>query len=142
MLENSQGGVFIFKGSNGKLLRTLSIPTPQKFARAGASVAAIDDVTGDGPDILVGVPDQDVSGRINAGETLIFNGASGALFQTLTSAMPQAFAGFGWAFAAADFDGDGTPTPVVGVPFQNADLIDPATGALVNHPQIGQIEIQ
>ena len=143
LLENSQGGVFVFKGSNGKLLRTLSIPTPQKFARAGASVAAIDDVTGDGrPDILVGVPDQDVSGRINAGETLLFNGASGALFQTLTSAMPQAFAGFGWALAAADFDGDGTPTPVVGVPFQNADLIDPATGTLVNHPQIGQIEIQ
>ena len=52
LLQNSQGGVFVFKGSNGKLLRTLSIPSPQTFARAGASVAAIDDVTGDGrPDI-------------------------------------------------------------------------------------------
>ena len=143
LLQNSQGGVFVFKGSNGKLLRTLSIPSPQTFARAGDSVAAIDDVTGDGrADILVGVPDQNVGGRIKAGETLLFNGASGALFQTLTSATPQAFAGFGSALAGADFDGDGIPTPVVGVPFQNADLIDPDDGDLVTHLLIGQIEIQ
>ena len=72
----------------------------------------------------------------------IFSGANGALFQTLTSATPQAFAGFGSALAGADFDGDGIPTPVVGVPFQNADLIDPENGDLVTHLQIGQIEIQ
>ena len=143
LLKNSQGGVFIFNGSDGTLSRRLRIPTSQKSARAGASVAAIDDVTGDGrPDIMVGVPDQDVGGRINAGETLIFSGANGALFQTLTSATPQAFAGFGFALAAADFDGDGIPTPIVGVPFQNADLIDPEDGDLVTHLQIGQIEIQ
>jgi len=143
LLQNSQGGVFVFKGSNGKLLRTLSIPSPQTFARVGASVAAIDDVTGDGrADIMVGVPDQDVGGRINAGQTLIYNGASGALFETLNSETPQAFAGFGFALAAADFDGDGTPTPIVGVPFQNADLIDPEDGDLTTHLQIGQIEIQ
>ncbi len=143
LLKSSQGGVFIFNGSDGTFSRRLRIPTLQKFARVGASVAVISDVTGDGQaDILVGVPDQDVSGRINAGETLLFNGASGALFQTLTSATPQAFAGFGAAVAAADFDGDGIPTPVVGVPFQNADLIDPISGDLVTHLQIGQIEIQ
>ena len=143
LLKNSQGGVFIFNGSDGTLSRRLRIPTSQKSARAGASVAAIDDVTGDGrPDIMVGVPDQDVGGRINAGETLIFSGANGALFQTLTSATPQAFAGFGSALAGVDFDGDGIPTPVVGVPFQNADLIDPEDGDLVTHLQIGQIEIQ
>lgn len=32
--------------------------------------------------------------------------------------------------------------PIVGVPFQNADLIDPDDGDLVTHLQIGQIEIQ
>ena len=143
LLKNSQGGVFIFNGSDGSLRRKLRIPTPQKSARVGASVAAIDDVTGDGQaDIMVGVPDQDVGGRINAGQTLIYNGASGALFQTLNSATPQAFAGFGFALAAADFDGDGTPTAIVGVPFQNADLIDPEDGDLTTHLQIGQIEIQ
>ena len=143
LLKNSQGGVFIFNGSDGTSSRRLRIPTSQKSARAGASVAAIDDVTGDGrPDIMVGVPDQDVGGRINAGKTLIFSGADGALFQTLTSATPQAFAGFGFTVAAADFDGDGIPTPIVGVPFQNADLIDPEDGDLVTHLQVGQIEIQ
>src|SRR4029453_13605070 len=34
LLKNSQGGAFIFKGSDGKLLRTLSIPFPQNFSRA------------------------------------------------------------------------------------------------------------
>jgi hypothetical protein len=43
---------------------------------------------------------------------------------------------------AVDFDGDGSVTPVIGVPYQNADLIDPADGDLDTHLQIGQIEIQ
>ena len=142
LLRSSQGAIYIFNGSDGTLLRRLRIPTSQKFARVGASVALISDVTGDGrPDILVGVPDQDVNGLINAGETLVYNGARGRLFETLTSATPQAFAGFGFALAAADFDGDGIPTPIVGVPFQNANLMDP-DGDLVTHLQIGQIEIQ
>jgi FG-GAP repeat len=143
LLKNSQGAVFVFNGSDGTLQRRLKIPTSQKSARVGASVAVTSDLTGDGrPDIMVGVPDQDVGGLINAGETLIYNGANGRLFQTLTSATPQAFAGFGSALATADFDGDGTPTTIVGVPFQNADLIDPDDGDIVTHLQIGQIEIQ
>ena len=143
LLKNSRGGAFVFKGSDGKLLRRLSIPSPQNFARAGASVAAIDDVTGDGiADIMVGVPEQDVNGLINAGETLIFDGALGSVFQTLTSEAPQAFAGFGSAVTAVDFDGNGSVTPVIGVPYENADLIDPEDGDLDTHLQIGQIEIQ
>ncbi len=143
LLKNSQGGVFIFRGSDGKLLRRLRFPAPQNFARAGASVAAIGDVTGDGiADIMVGVPDQDVNGLINAGETLIFNGATGALFQTLTSETQQAFAGFGSAVTAVDFLGNGSVTPVIGVPYLTADLIDPQDGDLDTHLQIGQIEVQ
>ena len=109
LFKNSQGGVFIFKGSDGKLLRTLSIPFPQNFSRAGVSVAAIDDVTGDGrADIMVGIPDRDVNGLTNAGEALIFDGALGSVFQTLTSEVPQAFGGFGSAVTAVDFDGNGS----------------------------------
>ena len=143
LLRESQGAVFIFNGSDGTLQRRLKVPTAQKSARVGAAVAVTSDITGDGrPDIIVGVPDQDISGRINAGEALIYNGANGRVFQTLTSATQQAFAGFGSALATADFDGNGTPTAIVGVPFQNADLIDPHDGDLVTHLQIGQIEIQ
>lgn len=143
LLQNSRGAVSVFKGDNGKLLRTLSIPSPQNFARAGASVAAIDDVTGDGrPDIMVGVPQQNVNGVTHAGEALIFDGATGVVSQVLTSSQPQAAAGFGSAVIAVDFAGGGTVTPVIGVPYQNADVIDPIDGDLETHIQIGQIEIQ
>jgi len=143
LFKNSQGEAFIFNGSDGTLRRKLRLSTPQKYARFGETLAVISDITGDRKgDILVGVPDQDVGGLINAGEAVIFNGANGSLFQTLTSATPQAFAGFGSALEAADFDGDEIPTPIIGVPLQNADLIDPDDGDLVTHLQIGQIEIQ
>jgi hypothetical protein len=143
LFRNGQRQAFIFNGSDGTLRKKLRLSTPQNAARFGATVTVISDVSGDRKaDVLVGVPDQDVGGLINAGQAVIFNGAKGTLFQTLTSASPQAFAGFGSALAAADFDGDGTPTPIIGVPFQNADLIDPDDGDLVTHLQIGQIEIQ
>jgi hypothetical protein len=143
LLKSAQGGVFLFKGSDGTLIRKLRIPTPQRFSKFGAFVSLIDDVTGDhGADVFVGAPEQDVGGLINAGEGFIFSGARGILFQTLTSETPQAFAGFGSAFVAPDLAGTGTLTRIIGVPFQNADLIDPDDGDLVTHLQIGQIEIQ
>ena len=147
--KNAQGGVFIFKGSDGKLSSRVRISSRQNSAQVGASLAVISDVTGDGrPDIMVGAPEQDVNELINAGEVFVIDGASGATFQTLTSETPQAFGGFGAAIAAADFDGDGIPSPIIGVPYQDAELIDPDSGSsspshddLVNHIQIGQIEI-
>ena len=143
LLRNAQGGVFIFKGSDGRLLRRLRIPAPENFAKVGASLAVIGDLTGDGgAEIMVGIPEKDLNGAVNAGEVLIFNGRSGTLVQTLTSETPQAFAGFGTALTAVDFDGDGSVTPVIGVPYQNANLVDPDDGDLVTHLQVGQIEIQ
>lgn len=141
LLKNYRGGVFVFRGSNRKLLRQLRIKSAQTFSKAGASVAMIDDMTGDGKaDVMVGIPEKDVGGLVKAGEVLIFDGASGALFQTVTSETPQGLAGFGSAVTAVDFDGDGKPSPVIGVPYQNAD-IDPGDGDLVTHLQIGQIEV-
>ncbi len=143
LLKSSQGGVFLFRGSDGTFIRKLRTPTPQLFSKFGASISLIADVTGDGrTDVFVGAPEQDVSGLINAGQAFIYNGARGTLFQSLTSETPQAFAGFGLAVAAVDFNGDGTPTPVIGVPFQNASLVDPDDGDIHFHLQIGQIEIQ
>ncbi|MBA2434946.1 MAG: FG-GAP repeat protein [Chthoniobacterales bacterium] len=143
LLRRSQGGVFLFRGSDGTLLRRLRPPIAQQFSKFGAAITLIADVTGDErPDVFVGAPEQDVNGLINAGQAYIYDGAGGSLFQTLTSETPQAFAGFGLAVDAIDFSGDGTPTAVVGVPFQNAELIDPEDGDLVFHLQIGQIEIQ
>ena len=142
LMKSAQGGVFLFKGSDGTLIRKLRISTPQKFSKFGAFVSLIGDFTGDHrADVFVGAPEQDVGGLINAGEGFIFSGGRGTLFQTLTSETPQAFAGFGSAFVAPDLAGTGTLTEIVGVPFQNADIIDP-DGDVVTHLQIGQLEIK
>ena len=55
---------------------------------------------------------------------------------------PQDSAGFGSAVITADFDGDGTPTPVVGTPYETADLPTGPHGEIEHHIAIGQIEIQ
>ena len=134
-----QGAAYVFKGSNGTLLRSLRGPR-QKFAKFGTSVALTPDVSGDGrPDILVGAPDATVNSLQNAGEVLIFRGNNGKLLRTLTSEQPKAFAGFGFAVTTADLNGDGTPQTVVGVPFEDVDII--VNGDIETHLQLGQIEI-
>jgi FG-GAP-like repeat len=100
------------------------------------------DLTGDQrPEVLVGVPDQTVNGLSNAGEIQVFRGRNGRLFQTITSATPTAFAGFGSTIATADFDHRGTVKTIVGAPFQNAEIVAD-DGDVETHLQIGQIEIQ
>jgi hypothetical protein len=141
LLKINQGAVFIYKGSDGTLLRRLTSPDRQTFASFGAAVILSDDVTGDGrPDVLVGAPEQDLGDLRNAGKVYVFRGANGRLFTTLTSEVTQAFAGFGFALATADFNGDEILETVIGVPFQTADIMDPH-GDIVTHLQIGQIEI-
>jgi FG-GAP repeat len=140
-LQNSlSGAAYIFNGSNGTLQRRLRA-TSHGMAKFGSSVALSPDLSGDGrPDILVGVPDIAVNGLQNAGEVLIFRGSNGRLFRTLTSEEPTAVAGFGYAVTTGDFNGDGTPETVIGVPFQDKDLL--INGDVETHLQIGQIEIQ
>ncbi len=134
-----KGAAYVFKGSKGTLLRSLRGPA-QAFAKFGSSVALTPDVTGDRrPDILVGAPDATVNGLQNAGEVLIFRGSNGRLFRTVVSEQPKAYAGFGFAVTTADFNGDGTPETVVGVPFEDVDII--VNGDTVTHLQMGQIEI-
>jgi len=137
--KNLQGAAYVFKGSDGSLLFRLRGPR-QGFAKFGTSVALTPDVTGDGrPDILVGAPDATVNGLRNAGEVLIFSGSNGTLFSTVTSEEPKAYAGFGYAVTTADFNGDGTPETVIGVPFDDEDII--VNGDVETHLQIGKIEV-
>lgn len=139
--KSLQGAAYTFSGANGSLLKTLR-NTRQQFSKFGATIAMSADLTGDQrPDVLVGVPDQTVNGLSNAGEIQIFRGRNGRLFQTITSAVPTAFAGFGSAIVTADFNNGGGLKPIVGVPFQNAEIIA-NDGDVETHLQIGQIEIQ
>jgi hypothetical protein len=135
--RNLQGAAYVFKGSDGSLLFRLRGPR-QAFSKFGASVALSPDVTGDGrPDILVGAPDVTVNGLQNAGEVLIFSGSNGSLFSTVTSEQPTAFAGFGFAVTTANFTG--TTQTVVGVPFEDIEII--VNGDVETHLQMGQIEV-
>ena len=137
--NNLRGAAYLFKGSNGTLLRSLRGPA-QQFAKFGTSVALSPDVTGDGrPDILVGAPDATVNGLQNAGEVLIFKGNNGRLFRTVISEQPTAYAGFGYAVTTANFNGGGTSQTVVGVPFEDINII--VNGDVETHLQMGQIEI-
>ena len=137
--SNLRGAAYTFKGSNGTLLRSLRGPR-QAFGEFGASVAVSPDVTGDGrPDVLVGAPDVTVNGLQNAGQVFVFRASNGRLSRTLSSEGPTGFAGFGFAVTTGNFTG--TPQIVIGVPFQDKDLVDP-DGDIHTHLQIGQIEIQ
>lgn len=137
--QNSlKGAAYTFSGSNGTLLKTLRGPN-QGFAKFGTSVALSPDVTGDGrPDILVGAPDATVNGLQNAGEVLVFN-KNGRLSSTVISEQPTAYAGFGFAVTTADFNNDGRSEIVVGVPFEDVNLV--IGGDVETHLQMGQIEI-
>jgi FG-GAP repeat len=135
--ENFQGAAYIFNGSDGSLQRTLLPATRQPFAQFGASVFASDDLTGNRrPDIAVGAPGQNVNGLLQAGAITVFDGRRGRIFQTLSSAAPQADAAFGAGLTTADFDADGVATVVAGTPYQDAEIDS------VAHLAIGQVEIQ
>jgi hypothetical protein len=58
----------------------------------------------------------------------------------VTSAEPKAYAGFGYVLTTADFNGDRILETVIGVPYEDADLVD--NGDVETHLQIGQIEVQ
>ncbi len=74
---NPGGAVFVYSGSTGVLLRSHS--EPATGFRFGSSVAGGRDVSGDGtPDYVVGAPEADVPGALDAGEVTLFSGATGA----------------------------------------------------------------
>jgi len=135
--DSLRGAAYIFNGSDGSLQQTLLPKKRQPFAKFGTSLAVSDDLTGDGrADIVVDAPGQNVNNLLHAGTITIFDGQRGRVFQTLTSAAPQAHGAFGTGMTTADFDSNGIATVVVGTPAQDAEIDS------VPHLQIGQIEIQ
>lgn len=134
--SNFSGAAYVFDGTSGALIFKLKSPTPQTFARFGASVLASADITGDRrADIVVGAPDQNVTGFNSAGEAFVFDGQRGRVKQTLMSATPQGHAGFGTGLTSAVFPGNRAATAVIGVPYKDSN-----TGG-IPHLQMGQIEI-
>jgi Ca2+-binding RTX toxin-like protein len=100
---------------------TLDNPMPQAFASFGSAVAGVGDVNGDDtPDLLVGAPDQTVSGNVAQGQAFVLSGKGGNLLFTLDNPIPQTAARFGSAVAGVgDVNGDGIPDLLVGAPGQS-----------------------
>jgi hypothetical protein len=111
------GSVVVFSGSNCSFIRRLTDSGGASSDQLGISIAAIDDLTGDGtPEIAAGAYLDDTTQGTDAGSVVIFNGATGALIRKLTDPSGAASDQLGRRIAnVGDLNGDGTADIAAGV---------------------------
>lgn len=115
--SNGSGGtigrvkVYEVSASGFSLKFTLTAPSSSTF---GQTLASIGDLSGDGrAELAVGLPNH------NSGQVRIYNGATGALLNTIRTPTPNYTSQFGFAVAGGkDLNSDGVPDLVIGAPLQ------------------------
>lgn len=120
---SESGAVYLFNGTTGALLRTLTTPTADLGAGFGWSVAGV------GNNILVGAPFtlSPVGGIFQAGSAYLFNGTTGALLQTFNNPTPAASDQFGYAVAGLGAN------ILIGAPYKDiGGLIDVGSAYIFN----------
>src|SRR5262249_17502952 len=83
------GGVYLFDGAPGALLRTFADPSPHPQDPVGFALPA------QGNYVLIGDPHDDAA-RTGAGAVCVFDGPRSALVRPIHSPEPQDFANFGF----------------------------------------------
>ncbi len=110
------GRVYVYSGSTGILLKTLSSPHPEANGRFGFSVAGMGDANGDARgDIIIGAPYENIGTKIDAGRAYVFSGKTGLLMWKLFTPSPQSYGLFGFSVAGMpDRNADGRADIVIG----------------------------
>jgi hypothetical protein len=128
------GGVTLFSGATGALLRTCTDPSGVAGDALGSAVATVPDFDGDGvPDIAASAPTADIppSGT-DSGEVIIFSGASCTVLSRIPGRSGQGNARLGAGGALArlgDLTGDGYPELGAGAPLDRPNGT-PVTGSV------------
>lgn len=105
--RDDAGRVYLLRGRDGTMLRTIESPSPEVDGLFGYAVAGIGDVTGDGtPDIAVGA----AGDSSNVGRAYLIDGTDGKVLHTLTSPNKTADGLFGRSLVPlGDVTDDGVP---------------------------------
>jgi hypothetical protein len=111
--DGNTGYARVYSGVGGAVLWTFPGDAPGD--RAGAAVAGVGDLDGDGrDDVAVGFPGSGAR-TAGGGRVVVFSGADGALLLDIAGTDP--YAGLGASVAGADdVDGDGAPDFLIGAP--------------------------
>jgi hypothetical protein len=122
-------------GATGSALQTLASPNPEDQGFFGRSVARLNDTDDDGiPEVMVGAPEETVSGTASAGRAYIFDGADGSLQAILQSPNVEDDGQFG--FSVTGLLGTSTVRPVVAAHQETVSSDEEAGRAYLFEPAI------
>jgi FG-GAP repeat protein len=104
----------VFSGATGNQLLAVGDPPPGEHL--AFSVAGTGDADGDGvPDLLLGAPDSDPAGLVNAGRAVLFSGSSGSVLGVFPGAAAGDLLGYSVA-GPGDVNADGFADLALGIP--------------------------
>ena len=123
------GSAFLVSGRDGTTL--VRVDGAWGEGLLGQDLAFTGDLSGDGlPDFVVGVPQADPNGALDAGEILIVDSVTGQVIRDLQGV--DAGGNLGWSVAdAGDVDGDGLSEVVAGAYLNSANGLQSSGSVIV-----------
>jgi len=118
---SNAGSAYVYSGDDGILL--YQVNGSQSGERLGGSAGMTDDFDGDSfGDFIVGAPEADPNGLVDAGSAFVYSGKDGNLLYEINGSQEGERLG-GSAGASADIDGDGNDDFIVGAPGADASFL-------------------